>query len=371
MESAPIAVPEPILLDLAARLHATRWPEPLDELDWEVGTPRPALRALCHEWATDYDWSTTEAQINAFDPTVTEIDGQRVHFLHARSENPDAMPLILSHGWPGSVIEFLDVIEPLRATFHVVVPSLPGYGFSGPTRETGWSTVRIARAFAELMARLGYDRYFAQGGDWGSFITQNLARVDPEHCVGIHLNMVVAGPPADGGPPLTESEQEAVAALGHYMTDGAGYMQIQNTRPQSLSYGLTDSPAGLAGWILEKFYAWTDGPRVLDDLAFRRRVLDNLTVYWATNTAGSAARLYWEERQAGLRGDALRGRIETPTGCAVYPCEIIRAPRAWAEAAFNVVQWTEHEHGGHFAALEAPDAFVADLESFTLSLLAR
>jgi epoxide hydrolase len=366
-----IEVPDEVLDDLEDRLGRTRWPDQIPGTGWDYGTDRTYLQELCTYWRDEYDWRTHEARLNAFDQFVTEIDGQRIHFLHARSPEEGAMPLLLSHGWPGSVVEFLHVIDPLRDpaahggdpadAFHVVAPSLPGYCWSGPTTERGWNPSRIAGAFAELMARLGYERYVAQGGDWGSMISTRIGLQDPEHVAGIHLNMLIAVPGPDDE--LTEEEQQAMAHTMTIMSDGAGYQQIQGTRPQTLAYGLHDSPAGLAGWIAEKFHAWTDNDGTIESAVSRDDLLTNITAYWVTGTIGSSTRLYYEAQHSGQFGLA-GADVEVPTGAAVFPGEILLPSRRFAERTFNVVHWSTFDRGGHFAALEEPDLLVQDIREF-------
>ncbi|MET0737913.1 MAG: alpha/beta fold hydrolase, partial [Acidimicrobiales bacterium] len=299
------------------------------------------------------------------------IDGQNIAFIHARSPVEGARPLILSHGWPGSVVEFLHVIDPLRDpgahggdpadAFHVVVPSLPGYGWSGPTVDRGWDPKRIALAFAALMDRLGYDGYVAQGGDWGSMISTQIGIQDPDHCAGIHLNLVIALPGPDDE--LTEEEQAAMADAIKIMSDGAGYQAIQGTRPQTLGYGLSDSPAGLAGWIAEKFHAWTDNDGTIESAVSRDDLLTNITTYWVTGTINSSTRLYYEAKKSGLFGTQ-GADVTVPTAGAVFPKEIVRASRRFAERSYDVVQWSTFDRGGHFAALEEPNLLIDDLRRF-------
>ena len=317
--------------------------------------------------------------MNRWPHFITEAAGERVHFIHARSPEPNATPLVLTHGWPGSFVEFLDVIGPLTDpvahggdaadAFHVVVPSMPGYGFSGPTTQPEFHVNRVADAIAEVMEQLGYERYIAQGGDWGAIVTRRLGEAHGDRLLGIHVNMLFAFPTADDADPMagvTEADSARLATAGARIADGTGYMAIQSTRPQTLAYGLTDSPTGLAAWILEKFQAWSD---LDEDSAIATfgidRLLDNLMVYWVTNTVGSAARLYAESARAGNgAAQGWDGRVEVPTGHAVYPCELLQTPRAWGEKRYNIVHWTEQERGGHFAAFERPEAFVADVRAF-------
>ena len=379
MKPFRIDVSDEVLADLRARLARTRWPNQLGGAGWDYGTELGYLQDLCAWWRDVFDWRAQEARLNQWEQFTTEIDGQHIHFLHARSREANALPLVITHGWPGSIVEFSKVIEPLRDpvahggrasdAFHVICPSLPGYGFSGPTRARGWGPARVARAFAELMRRLGYARYGAQGGDWGAVVTSQLARLDGEHVCGIHLNMVIAGQPEGFDPArLTPAEKRALADAAAFAQEGSGYMRIQGTRPQTVGYGLDDSPAGLAGWIVEKFRAWSDcadasGERDVERAFSRDELLTNITVYWVTGTATSSARLYCEAMRSGEFGGPPR-RIDVPTGCAIFPGEILRPPRAWAEAAYDVRRWTELPRGGHFAALEQPQLLVDDVRAF-------
>ncbi len=379
-----LSIDEAELDDLGRRLRSTRLPDQLPDQPWVYGTDRETLEELCRYWAEEYDWRAAEAEINPWPQFLTTIDGEQVHLVHVRSETADAVPLLLTHGWPGSIVEFLHLIEPLTSpgggeqAFHLVIPSLPGFGLSGPTTTTGVGPARIAGMWAELMAGLGYDRYVAQGGDWGAVITGHLGAIDPEHCAGIHLNMVTAGPPADGGEP-TEEERAILAAGAHFRDHETGYQAIQGTKPQTLAYALADSPAGQCAWILEKFRTWSDlGANAADAAApdaaaadaaaedvfavhDRDRFLTNVMLYWLTNTGGSSARIYYEHR-AGGRGVA--SGVTVPMGGAIFPAEIYRASRRWADAAFNVVHWSTFDAGGHFAALERPADLTADIRAF-------
>ena len=377
-EPFTIAVPDDVLDDLRRRLDATRWPDQAPGEPWSLGIPVDVVKEAVDHWRLRYDWREREARMNAWPNFVTEAAGERVHFIHVRSPQADATPIVLTHGWPGSFVEFLDVLGPLtdpvahggrpEDAFHVVVPSMPGYGFSGPTVQPGFHVDRVADAVAEVMAQLGYDRYIAQGGDWGAIVTRRLGEAYPDRLLGVHVNMLFAfpGPDDDAMAGVTEAEAARMGAAGARIADGTGYMSIQSTRPQTLAYGLTDSPAGLAAWILEKFHAWSDlEPGGLDATFGWDRLLDNLTVYWVTNTAGSAARLYAESTRAGNgAAQAWPGRVDVPTGHAVYPYELLQTPRAWADRRYRIVHWTEQERGGHFAAFERPDAFVADLRAY-------
>jgi epoxide hydrolase len=365
-----IDIPEADLDDLRQRLRRTRWPEPETVDDWSQGIPLAYMKDLCDYWAEEYDWRKTEARLNAFPQFRTEIDGLGIHFLHVRSNEPDALPLILTHGWPGSIVEFHKVIEPLtnpaayggdRAdAFHVVCPSLPGYGFSDKPTRAGWSVTRIGAAWAELMARLGYHRYGAQGGDWGASITTCIGQQDVEHLAGIHLNMPVALPdPATAENP-TEQEQAALASLSHYDRWDSGYSKEQSTRPQTLGYGLVDSPTGQCAWIVEKFWSWTDCDGDPTNVLTRDELLDNVMLYWLPGTGASSARLYWESFN-----DFNLDPVIAPTGCSIFPKEIIRSSRRWAEKRFTDLRyWNELEKGGHFAAFEQPETFVNELQTF-------
>lgn len=375
IEPFRIAVPDSDLEDLRLRLREARWPDQLPDSGWDYGADYEYLRPLAQYWADTYDWRVHEAALNRFPGFLTEIDGQRIHFLHVRSPHADALPLVLTHGWPGSVAEFLDVIDPLidpeahggSATdaFHVVAPSIPGYGFSGPTTQTGWGIRRVAEALTTLMAELGYDRYGAQGGDWGAIATMNIGAIDPEHVVGIHLNMIIATPPNPENPleGVEEHEMGALGDMGNFMANETGYQQIQGTKPQTLGYGLTDSPAGLAGWILEKFRTWSDCDGDVESVFTKDQLLTNIALYWVTNTISSSTRLYYETMKAGQFG-ALPSKVTVPTGVAVFPKEIYRPPLAWAKETFNITHWNHFEKGGHFAAMEQPDAFVGDVRAF-------
>jgi pimeloyl-ACP methyl ester carboxylesterase len=373
IEPFQIAVPQADLDDLHERLARTRWPSELSGVGWSRGVPLDYLEELATYWRDNYDWREWEARLNAFPQYTTTIDGANVHFLHVPSPEPDALPLILTHGWPGSIVEFMNVIGPLTGpashggdsadAFHVVVPSMPGYGLSGPVHETGWHTQRIAAVWAELMRRLGYERYGAQGGDWGAIISRRLGILDPEHVVGVHLNFLPTSIPSDPAEleSLTEDEQARLAVAQKFVTDQAGYYGIQSTRPQTLSYSLTDSPTGQLAWIVEKFKEWTDSENVPEDAVDRDQMLTNVMLYWLTETARSSADLYKEDL-------ALAGEPEisaTPMGIAVFPHEIAPPIRRFAEREnTNIVHWSEFDRGGHFAAMEEPDLLVGDIREF-------
>ena len=352
-----IAVPEPDLSDLRERLRRTRWPERECVDDWSQGVPLEYTRELAAYWAEEYDWRAREERLNRFDQFITEIDGLDIHFIHQRSANPDALPLVITHGWPGSIAEFSKVIEPLSADFHVVCPTLPGYGFSGKPATAGWTIERIALAWDTLMTRLGYGRYGAQGGDWGAVVTTSIGR-NGLGCIGIHLNMPIAAPPGPLDDP-TPAELAALAAFAHYEKWDSGYSKQQSTRPQTLGYGLADSPVGQLAWIVEKFWAWTDCDGHPENALSKDEMLDDVMLYWLTNSAASSARLYWESF-----GKMAPGKVEVPTGVAAFPKEIMKAPRNWCEARYNITHWTDMPRGGHFAAFEQPELFVEDVREF-------
>ena len=367
-----IDVPQADLDDLNRRLDATRWPDELPGVGWSYGVPVGYLRELADHWRTGYDWRAQEKLLNDLPQFTTEIDGQHIHFVHVRSPEPTALPLLLTHGWPGSFVEFLDIIGPLTDpaanggdpadAFHLVIPSLPGFGFSGPTRDTGWQSTRIAKAWAELMRRLGYDRYAAQGGDFGAMVTPDLGRVDAEHVVGLHVNAANVGFIPLGEvdeDALTEVERERYARQQAFTSDGNGYFQVQATRPQTVSYGLTDSPVGQLAWVIEKFKEWTHPVDALPEAVIDRdRLLTNVMLYWLTGTANSAARIYYETMHSG----EWPYRTEVPTGVAVFADDL--AIRRYAEETNNIVRWTEFDTGGHFAALETPELLVGDVREF-------
>jgi pimeloyl-ACP methyl ester carboxylesterase len=359
-----LAVPESDLDDLRARLRATRWPEPAT--DRAQGVALEELQTLCTYWADGYDWRRAEASLNTIGQFRTTIDGLGIHFLHARSSDPHALPLVLTHGWPGSVVEFLGVVRLLNeAGFHCVVPSLPGYGWSDKPAEAGWGVERIARAWATLMVRLGYERYGAEGSDWGTSVSACLGQLDAEHIVGIHLVPPLTPPdPATLGD-QTDQERDALDAMKHSAQHDSGYSIMHRTRPQTIGYALNDSPAGLAAWITEKVTSWTDPRSELSPDA----ILDNLMLYWLPRTGASSARLYWESLQDVARWIEgplePRDHVHAPAGCTVFPYELQRPSRRWAERRFHDIRyWNEPDHGGHFAALEQPALFVNEVANF-------
>jgi len=366
-----IAVEEQQLTDLRERLARTRWPERETVTDWSQGIPLVYLQELCEHWREHYDWRRTEAALNGIEQFTTELDGLPIHFLHARSPHDDALPLLITHGWPGSIMEFSKVIGPLtdppahggqpEDAFHVICPSLPGYGFSGKPAAPGWNAERIAAAWAQLMARIGYQRYGAQGGDWGAIVTMALGGVDADHLAGIHLNMALADPNALAGlGELTEREQAALASFAHYAQWDSGYSTQQSTRPQTVGYGLVDSPAALCGWIVEKFWSWMDCDGHPENVLSRDELLDNVMLYWLPAAGASSARLYWESfRVRDFKP------IDVPTGISVFPKEIFRVSRRWAETRFSDLRhFGEPSRGGHFAAMEQPQLFVDEVRTF-------
>lgn len=363
-----IDIPQAALDDLKARLANTRWPEKETVDDWDQGLPLAYAQDLATYWRGGYDWRRIEARLNAWPNYLATIDGLDIHFLHIRSASPAARPLVLTHGWPGSILEFLDVIEPLSRDYHLVIPSLPGYGFSGKPAEAKWSVEHIAAAWDALMRRLGYDRYFAQGGDWGSAVTCALGMHHADHCAGIHVNMVVGAPPSDLMTDLSEAEKLYLARFGWYQVKDSGYSTQQATRPQTLGYALTDSPVGQMAWIVEKCHGWTDcghapGGQSIgghpEKALSRDAMLDTVSLYWLTASAASSARLYWHSFRAFGAGE-----IHVPTGCSLFPNEIMRLSRRWAERRYtNIVYWNEPCRGGHFAAWEQPDLFVDEVRA--------
>jgi pimeloyl-ACP methyl ester carboxylesterase len=369
-----IDIPQADIDDLRDRLRRARRPADLPGVGWERGVPTAYLRELADYWANEYDWRKHEAALNDHPQCITTIDGADVHFLHVRSATPDATPLLLVHGWPGSVVEFLDVIGPLTDpaaygedpadAFHVVIPSLPGYGFSGPLTEPGWTDGRTAAALAELMARLGYERYGVQGGDVGAFVGPLIGRAAPDRVIGVHVNALVTFPSGDPAEmaALTEAERRRLAGQQAWQERESAYMQLQGTRPQTLAHALLDSPSGQLAWMIEKFQSWTDPAAELpEDAVDRDRLLTNISIYWFTATAGSAAHTYYERFHDASMW-APKERSTVPTGVAVFTTDI--SIRAFADKLNNVVHWSEFDHGGHFAALEAPDLLVGDIRAF-------
>jgi pimeloyl-ACP methyl ester carboxylesterase len=369
-----IRVPDAALVDLKERLARTRLPDAIDGSGWSYGTDLVYLKELIAYWRDKFDWREQERRLNGYEQFKTNIDGIDVHFVHRRSTQPNALPLLMTHGWPGSFVEFTKIIDPLsdpvshggrsEDAFHVVIPSIPGYGFSDAPRQSGYGPRRMADIFAKLMARLGYTRYGAQGGDWGSIISRSLAVQDAAHVAGLHLNFCSGSPPPGVGNAidlLPPAEAQRVRSSLFATGEEQGYSGIQGTKPQTLGYALNDSPAGLAAWIVEKFRSWCDCDGNVEKKFTKDELLTNITLYWVTQTATSSARLYYESRHGGQPDDR---RIEVPTGCAIFPRELTYAPRVWLEPRMNLVRWTEMPHGGHFAALEEPELLVEDVRAF-------
>lgn len=373
-----ISIADADIEDLKRRLANTRLPDQIGNTSWEYGTDISYLRELLDYWQNDFDWRQQETQLNQFDQFKTEVDGLEMHFVHQRSANPDAIALMIVHGWPGSFSEFTNIIGPLvdpvrfggdiTDSFHVVAPSLPGFGFSAKPTQPGYSPEKMAHILAALMEKLGYDRYAIAGGDWGAIINRHLANNYPERLIGLHSNMMLASAPADAETRanVTEAESRLRAARGAYMENERAYQQIQGTKPQSLGYGLNDSPAGLAAWIVEKFHAWTDMPQgsdgYLDNYFSKDELLTNISIYWFTQTITSSTRIYYENSKTPVAKPI--EYINVPTGAAIFPAEIFITPKAWAEASYDLRHWTVMPEGGHFAALEQPQLYLTDLREF-------
>ena len=379
IEPFRIEVDAAALADLANRLDRTRLPDEIDGAGWDYGLPRPVLADLIEHWRNRFDWRTWEARLNAFDHYKTQLPevlgDARLHFIHQRSRHEDASPLVVTHGWPGSIVEFYKIIGPLvdptahggkpEDAFHVVCPSIPGYGFSDAPRTRGFDIRRLGETLVALMRKLGYSAYGAQGGDWGAMATSYVGLIDPDHCRAIHLNMVAVPRPRDENviETLSPDELAALTKMRESMRDEMGYQAIQGTKPQTLGYGLTDSPAGLAAWIIEKFRAWGDTGEELFTRFTKDELLANVALYWLTNTITSSTRLYYESRRSGRLGP-VEGHVAVPTGCAIFPHEMYRPPRRWAERLYNIQRWTMMPSGGHFAALEEPELLVNDIREF-------
>ncbi len=385
-----IAVPQRDLDDLHDRLDRTRWPDPLAGTGWAYGVPQEYLRELVRYWRHTYDWRAAEARLNEWPQFTTTIDGATVHFAHVRSPEPDATPLVITHGWPGSIVEFLDVVGPLTDpaahggdpadAFHVVVPSIPGFGLSGPAPGTGWEAGRVADAWAELMRRLGYERFGAQGGDWGAAVSRELGRAHPERVIGVHLNLLpgaqaVTEPTAEELEELDPEERARTLTSwrrwSEWSREGTGYAVLHATRPQTLAYALHDSPVGQLAWIVEKFREWTDSDELPEEAVDRDLLLTNVMLYWLTGTAGSSARIYYERAHATGRAARPAEPSTAPTAIALFPAELQIPLRHKAERTENLVRWTEFDRGGHFAAMEEPDLLVGDVRAFFRELRRR
>lgn len=362
-----IAIPQADLDDLKARLARTRFPERETPDDWSQGIPLAYVQELVAYWKNAYDWRRCETMLNAWPQFTTRIDGLGIHFLHVRSPHANAKPLLLTHGWPGSILEFMKVLGPLTDpvahggnasdAFHVVCPTLPGFGFTDKPTKPGWNIDHIADAWSQLMQRLGYSRYFAQGGDWGAIVTAAIGVRDTEHCAAIHMNMPIAPPDPAQMDNLTEREQSALAGMKHYQDWDSGYSKQQSTRPQTLGYALADSPAGQMAWIVEKFWSWMDCDGHPENILTRDELLDNVMMYWLTNAGASSGRIYWESfARTGAQP------ISIPVGCSIFPKEIFRTSRRWAEKRFtNLIHFNDLDKGGHFAAMEQPASYLDEV----------
>ncbi len=379
IEPFELSIPQTDLDDLDQRLERTRWPDRETVDDTSQGPPLAKLQALVARWQGGYDWRRCEALLNGFGQYRTEIDGLGIHFLHIRSSEPDALPLVMTHGWPGSVLEFRDVIGPLtdpvahggeaRDAFNLVIPSLPGFGFSGKPTAPGWNVGRTAAAWTTLMQRLGYTRWGAQGGDWGAAVTTTLGHLAPPGLVGIHLNMVMFGPSDEERAEATPEEQAMLDTARRYDKQFSGYYKLQNTRPQSIGFGLADSPVGLAAWIYALFQDVSDSGGDPESVFSLDEMLDDIMLYWLPNTGASSARLYWEGMQEMMSGGVPPSSMQLPTGISMFPGEQVRLSRRWAERRFaNLVHFNELDRGGHFAALEQPALFVDEVRTTFRSL---
>ena len=373
-----ISVAEADIEDLKRRLANTRWPDQIAGTSWEYGTDLSYLRELVDYWQNEFDWRKQEFELNQFDQFKTEIDGLELHFTHQRSPSEDAIPLLMVHGWPGSISEFSKIIGPLTDpgnhggditdSFHIVAPSLPGFGFSGKPRQPGVSPEKIAHILAALMEKIGYQRYAVAGGDWGAIINRHLANHYPQRLIGLHSNMILASAPADeeARNAVTTAENQLRASRGAFMQNERAYQLIQGTKPQSLGYGLNDSPAGLAAWIIEKFHGWTDMPQgsegYLDNHFSKDELLTNISIYWFTETITSSTRIYYENSKTAVEKPI--EYIDVPTGAAIFPAEIFITPKSWAEASYDLRHWTVMSEGGHFAALQKPQLYLNDLREF-------
>lgn len=355
--------------DLKMRLRNTRWPDKETVDDWSQGAPLAYIQEITEYWLNVYDWRAREAALNRFPQFTLPVNGLDIHFIHLRSPEKHARPLIMSHGWPGSFVEFLKVLSPLtdpvshggnaEDAFHIVAPSLPGYGFSAKPASPGWGVEKIADTWSLLMQALGYSKYYAQGGDWGSIITHSIAERDPDHCLGVHVNLPIVPPDPHTMEEMSDTEKSAIAGFEEYEKVDSGYSKQQSTRPQTLSYGLADSPVGQAAWILEKYWKWTDCNGHPENVVTRDELLDNIMMYWLPGTAASSARLYWESFATAFSTSPPR----VPLACSIFPKEIFRTSRRWAENHFGdkLAYFNELDRGGHFAAFEQPELFVNEI----------
>ena len=367
-----IKISDEELEDLNKRLIATRWPEKETVKDWSQGVPLSYIKEICNYWINEYDWRSREEYYNTFTQFITDVDGIDIHFIHIKSPYKEAKPLMISHGWPGSIVEFHKIINPLidpvshggkaEDAFHLVCPTLPGYGFSGKPSQPGTGVEKIAELWDLLMNKIGYNEYFAQGGDWGSAITIAIGKQNRGSCKGIHVNMPFAPPTKEAIENPNDRDKLAFEGLNYYQEWGSGYSKQQSTRPQTLGYGLVDSPIGQASWIIEKFHEWTDCEGHPENVLTKEELLDNVMFYWLTKSAISSARLYWES--FGSFGGNPEEKLILPTGCSIFPKEISRTPRSWAEQVYsNIVYWNELDKGGHFAAFEQPEAFINEIRN--------
>lgn len=374
MEISPytVAVPDAVLVDLHNRLVNTRWPDSVPNAGWGYGASLEYMQELVAYWRDEFDWRAFEARLNTFPQFTASIDGQSVHFIHVKSPAPNAVPLLLLHGWPSSPGEFLKLIDPLtdpaahggrvEDAVDLIIPSLPGFGFSGPTTEAGWHPARMADALAELMTELGYERFFAHGGDWGSVVASQLALRHEERVGGLHLTFLMTSGlrPEDGDP--TEEEAQLASDQEMYSLTETGYLALHASKPQTIAFSLVDSPVGLAAWIVEKLNKWTDNDGDLESVLTKDEILSNITTYWVTATGGSSGRLYFETAVAGMMGPAAE-RVEAPVAVAIFPKELYRSTRRIAEHSYNVVRWTPQQKGGHFPALEQSELLITDIRN--------
>ncbi len=362
-----IDIPAQQIADLKTRLALTRWPDKETPDDWSQGIPLAYMQEIQDYWLHHYDWPARQTKLNVSPGFLTELDGLDIHFLHIRSPHANARPLLLTHGWPGSIVEFQKVIAPLTDptqhggsaddAFHLVCPTLPGFGFSGKPTTPGWDIAKIATAWNTLMVRLGYDHYLAQGGDWGAIVTSMIGAQNLGNCQGIHITMPIVPPDPETMNDLSELEKSTLAGLKFYQDHDSGYSKQQATRPQTLGYGLADSPIGQAAWIIEKFYQWTDCDGHPENVISRDELLDNVMLYWLPDAGASSARIYWES--FGRTGN---DPINLPVGCSIFPKEIFKTSERWAKKRFiNLVHFNVLQKGGHFAALEQPEAFIGEL----------
>jgi pimeloyl-ACP methyl ester carboxylesterase len=381
-----ISIAEEVLSDLRDRLRRTRWPDQVAESGWAYGTDQAYLRELVKYWIEKFDWHAQENKLNRFPHFLAEVDGLRLHFIHQRGRGPNPFPLLITHGWPGSFVEFAEIIGPLTDpaahggdpadAFDVIIPSLPGYGFSERPSAPGMDMLRVAALFANLMEGLGYTRWGAQGGDWGAGVSTALGGAFADRVAAIHLNMLIGvRPPSGDAANLSEEDRALLGKMNEFRREETAYMQLQGTKPQTVGHALNDSPAGLASWIVEKFRTWSDCGGEVEKRFTKDQLLTNITLYWVTETINSSMRLYYETMHSPLLRSAFEEggggssgggglRVGVPTGVASFPGEIYRPPRAWAESMYNITHWTDMPEGGHFAAMEVPGLLVADIRAF-------